>query len=95
MTSDSFSPAGSTTATTSRGSIRMSVLGPRGCPRTVVSSRGRRCQLMTANRMPDFRTAATPRAAQLVRDAVERVCYENEIDGSLHELSNLVRISFD
>src|SRR5262245_15719245 len=40
-------PAGLTITATSRASIRISVLGPRGCPRITVSSRGRRCQLTT------------------------------------------------
>jgi len=39
-------PAGSTTAVTSRTSIRISVFGPRGCPREVVAyCRGPWCVL--------------------------------------------------
>jgi len=52
-------PAGSTVTATSRASIRISVLGPRGCSRTTVSSRGRRCQLTTPNCPLGFRIAAT------------------------------------
>jgi hypothetical protein len=37
--------------------MRIAVAGPRGCPSTVVCSRGSGCQLTTAKRPPGRRTA--------------------------------------
>ena len=67
----------STSAATSDGFILISVFGPRGFPSTIVSSRGRRCQLMTAKRPPGFSIAATPRASRALSTPPSSVLFRS------------------
>jgi ABC transporter substrate binding protein len=55
---------GSTTAIVCSGVIRNSVVGPRGSPRTIVSSRGRAYQLTIAKSPPGLRTLWTALASR-------------------------------
>jgi len=58
-------PAGSTSRRVCSGVMRSSERGPRGSPRTRVSSRGRACQLMMTSLPPGFRRrAAQPHRRQ-------------------------------